>query len=980
MGKPSPLSARGGRGRPPVRQSTRLTRAMRRHDDIPGVYEEMLAEAESSSAATRTDDRPAKRRRVGQRSERRDIGRGTRGSEDERKLEQESEELVNVADEPEWPTQTIYDIDASEESDMEWEDVEIQDTTGFGQPSQLQPAEREESLQITLEKHDVKEKQRAVPRRKPVTGLEKKWRLDMHKMHVLCLLAHVRLRNSWCNDEEAQDSLRRILSKHIVACLNPKETLPQFSRSTTFADGLKQASDTFKRRFKITAPGMRRPYWLDQETFQSAATVPKDAEMLLSKGDFRKQAAALQGSRDLGAQLFCTLLRAVGVEARLLCSLQVLPFTGVARGVTPVKGEKEYLVVSEDDMLGSTGDSGRGSSASPTPPPTRARRLGQPQFSASPVPTSRPRQTLGLSRGTSESSYPVFWVEAFNEAMQKWVTIDPIVTNTIAKPSRFEPPASDRHNNMSYVIAFEDDASARDVTRRYVKSFNSKTRKNRVEFTKNGEQWWEHTMRVFERPFLEDRDQLELGELTAKVAGETMPRNIQDFKNHPIYALERHLRRNEVIHPKREVGQVSLSKMSPNKKNPALDPVYRRSDVHVVKSADGWYRLGREIKPGEQPLKRLPVSRQRGVDLREELSDYEDEPDETPVYAAFQTELYKPPPIVDNRVIKNAYGNIDVYTPSMIPDGGFYLPYQEAARAARILGIDYADAVTGFQFKGRHGTAVVQGIVASAEYREALVAVIDALEDERVQAEQDRRTAASLQIWKRLLLKLRVAERVKGYRIEGEDEEEVETGLLADEPPADEFGGGGFLPEDIVETAHPANPTAPMAVGESEDPDSPGGGFISESPPLGVPKDAVAPFHPTAGASSAHPQPENASRYTLIVVPNETPSAASPAPNIPSTEQPSSPPASGPSEYRVAPHNQQSETVSSTQLTQSPEASISALVAINSSTKQRSISVEEMSALPDLVHEDSDSEIDQSSMMSHDPEDEDAEPEWLLSD
>ena len=36
--------------------------------------------------------------------------------------------------------------------------------------------------------------------------------------------------------------------------------------------------------------------------------------------------------------------------------------------------------------------------------------------------------------------------------------------------------------------------------------------------------------------------------------------------------------------------------------------------------------------------------------------------------------------------------------------------------------------------------------------------------------------------------------------------------------------------------------------------------------------------------------------------------------------------------------------------------------------------------LPDLVHEDFDSEIERGSMLSHDPEDDDAEPEWLLSD
>ena len=192
-----------------------------------------------------------------------------------------------------------------------------------------------------------------------------------------------------------------------------------------------------------------------------------------------------------------------------------------------------------------------------------------------------------------ESKYPVHWVEAFNEAVQKWVPIDPLVTKTVAKPSKFEPPAGDPGNNMSYVIAFEDDGTARDVTRRYAKAYNAKTRRGRVEATKDGEKWWQRVMRLYRRSHGMDRDQVEDAELTAKEAAEPMPRNVQDFKDHPYYALERHLRRSEVIHPKREVGKVRAGR--PGSTN-ALESIYRRRDVHQLKSADKWYRMGREIK------------------------------------------------------------------------------------------------------------------------------------------------------------------------------------------------------------------------------------------------------------------------------------------------------------------------------------------------------------------------------------------------
>ncbi|KAK5054914.1 hypothetical protein LTR16_010690, partial [Cryomyces antarcticus] len=154
---------------------------------------------------------------------------------------------------------------------------------------------------------------------------------------------------------------------------------------------------------------------------------------------------------------------------------------------------------------------------------------------------------------------------------------------------------------------------------------------------------------------------------------------------HPHYALERHLKQNEVIHPKREVGKVNAGKTSSNK----LEPVYRRRDVHVLKSAEKWYRFGREVRPGEQPLKRVQP-RNRRDQSSEDPADEDGEG--VGLYAYFQTELYVPPPVVRGQVPRNAYGNLDVYVPSMVPNGGVHIRSADAAKAARVVGIDYADA------------------------------------------------------------------------------------------------------------------------------------------------------------------------------------------------------------------------------------------------------------------------------------------------
>lgn len=322
-----------------------------------------------------------------------------------------------------------------------------------------------------------------------------------------------------------------------------------------------------------------------------------------------------------------------------------------------------------------------------------------------------------------------------------------------------------------------------------------------------------------------DRDQIEDTQLTAKEAQERMPNNVQDFKGHPYYALERHLKRSEVIHPTREVGKVTSGK--------ALEPIYRRRDVHIVKSADKWYRLGREIKAGEQPLKRVAARRNRDADLDNGRHSEDEDDTGTGLYAVHQTTIYTAPPVVNGRIPKNIYGNLDIYAPSMVPPGAVHIHNSETVRAARILGVDYADAVTGFAFKGRHGTAVINGAVVATECRDAVEEVIQGFEDERAEAEEARKSFEALKMWRRLLAGLRIKERIEGYDIEGERNAKPKhtKGIdrtLDNSVENDDGEGGGFLPDrdaqgDVEPTAGRLLEQPFIDHGQYE-----GGGFIAE--------------------------------------------------------------------------------------------------------------------------------------------------------
>lgn len=120
------------------------------------------------------------------------------------------------------------------------------------------------------------------------------------------------------------------------------------------------------------------------------------------------------------------------------------------------------------------------------------------------------------------------------------------------------------------------------------------------------------------------------------------------------YALERHLRKDEVIHPRQEIGKFRG------------EPVFSRSDIQRVRTAETWMREGRIIKMGQQPLKRaahrastinkkrmLELAKQQQQDLVGEHGQHAE--DQLPaseigtqgLYAMWQTEIYVPDPVID---------------------------------------------------------------------------------------------------------------------------------------------------------------------------------------------------------------------------------------------------------------------------------------------------------------------------------------------
>jgi xeroderma pigmentosum group C-complementing protein len=267
-------------------------------------------------------------------------------------------------------------------------------------------------------------------------------------------------------------------------------------------------------------------------------------------------------------------------------------------------------------------------------------------------------------------------------------------------------------------------------------------------------------------------------DLANQVLKEPVPKKIEDFRHHPLYVLKRHLSRHEILMP----TAVHVSALTSGKgMKLKTETVYKQKDVIPCFSAREWFRRGRIIKEGEQPVIHKTTGRRRSESSNDEDSS-------TPLYTERQTELYIPQPVENGVVPKNNYGNIDIYTPSMVPAGGTHIIRPSIALAAQFAGIDYADAVTGFDYVKNKASVRLNGIIVAKENEDGLLTIWEGMMDRVKDEEERRRVRTVLDRWRRFFVKMGVRRDLneRHGQIVGDDAMEI---IENDE----EDGGGGFL-------------------------------------------------------------------------------------------------------------------------------------------------------------------------------------------
>ncbi|UPX20665.1 uncharacterized protein EKO05_0010891 [Ascochyta rabiei] len=650
---------------------------------------------------------------------------------------------------------------------------------------------------------------------------------------------------------------------------------------------LKYLSAYWKAKWRTTAPSLRKRGYLSPATLQAEIDAWKEhgfhadsfGERIENREAFREMARKCEGSRDFGQQLFTALIRGLGIEARMIVSLQPVGFgfsqseEGKPKNLEKLKnvaklGQNDTAVPLKTPDAKRTAKKTNG--RQPVSPRNRRKvvAFSDPDSSdlssaisiSSDTEDNRPAKTTSKTRDYKDDlPYPTYWTEAISNLTHTPVSVSPLSRTIIASssiPEKYSDfyargAAADKAKQvLAYLIAFSSDGSAKDVTTRYLpksqwpgrtKGFRMPIEKipihNKRGKVKRWEEWdwFKSVMRPFARPHSKRQPWDEVEEEGDLVPAEpekkkTMDEEggketLQGYKTSAEYVLERHLRREEALKPGAKiVRHFAISKKGEQDK---LEPVYRRKDIVNCKTTESWHKEGREVKPGQHPLKYVPmraVTKTRKLEI-EERERIEGGKVQQGLYAKSQTDWIIPDPIVDGVIPVNAYNNIDVYVPTMVPKGAVHIPLRGTARVCRKLNINYAEACTGFEFGKQRAVPVITGVVVAEENEEMVINAWEVEEAEKARKEVEKRQKFVLGLWKKFYSGLKIVQRMKdeyGEEAElptkdlfapmekkGETEWEVfqnhqskdlEGGFLREDPSA--ARDGGFVKEDMPEATH----------------------------------------------------------------------------------------------------------------------------------------------------------------------------------
>eukprot|EP00051_Salpingoeca_urceolata_P017541 m.239992 g.239992 ORF g.239992 m.239992 type:complete len:735 (-) comp18985_c1_seq2:2450-4654(-) len=650
------------------------------------------------------------------------------------------------------------DDDDSDDDMDDLEDVPVVDAAGTAMPSLARSAVASAggitisvSAPTAATAADTATKQRAKVQRE-MSRLERRLHAETHKAHVLCLLAALVYKNRFCCDEGQIGAM-------VMSCAPKALVAAAPVSSPAGSDGQHEQQTLGRKRFVKLLKWFALTFACEpDDTAQSSEPNDDDVAMwcrtIEQTGRYcappwkscldgvnpvwRRLTLCVSrraGSAEDLAVLFCALLRALGVRVRLVAALCPTPF----RPCRPPKGKgsnrkrtrkdsQEGQTSAEAIVLDSDDDEANGARSG-------VKRKGTAHASGAAAASKRHRVSAasplyGKARRNQVPDAVLCARTAWVEVMLKgqWTHVDPLLA-VIDEPAEVVMPPE-----ACYVVGIDNEGFVRDITARYCRNFASNAfRKRRAP-----DEWYAGALQPLSRA-LNEEDAAEDETTTKALVAEQVPQSFTALKDHAFYAVERHLKRNQVIYPKEAVAVCKG------------ESVYPRSAVHTVRSREHWQKEARVVRPGEEPVKTVHT---RGGSNNPAGSS-------TELFGPWQTEAYKPPAAIDGKVPKNQYGTVDMFKPCMLPRGCVWLREQGMANVAKALGVSYGHAVTGFDYHGGKMAPVKDGVVVCMEHEQLLNEAWTQTQVHQSEQQGKQRSRDAIKLWSRLVRRLLIRERVK---------------------------------------------------------------------------------------------------------------------------------------------------------------------------------------------------------------------------
>ncbi|CAN1122911.1 DNA repair protein RAD4 [Linum perenne] len=383
--------------------------------------------------------------------------------------------------------------------------------------------------------------------------------------------------------------------------------------------------------------------------------------------------------------------------------------------------------------------------------------------------------SISTAIGSKKMGSPLYWAEIYctgENLAGKWVHVDAI-NAIIDGEDQVEAAAAACKTSLRYAVAFAG-RGAKDVTRRYCMKWH-KIASRRVNSI-----WWDDVLAPLRElesgatggqvqlangdigsetnvepswidSFGASRNGLEDLELETRALTEPLPTNQQAYRSHHLYALERWLTKFQILHPKGPI----LGFCSGN-------PVYPRACVQTLKTKERWLREALQVKANELPAKVLNESKKLNkIQFLEGDENEEcDSKGNIELYGKWQLEPLQLSPAVNGIVPRNERGQVDVWSEKCLPPGTVHIRLPRVFNVAKRLGIDYAPAMVGFEFKNGRSVPVFNGIVVCTEFKDVILEAFDEEEDRRKAEERKRDEVMAVSRWYQLLSSMITRERL----------------------------------------------------------------------------------------------------------------------------------------------------------------------------------------------------------------------------